>query len=233
MLEVLSRVLGVRGMKKRANVLKKAAALLAVFVGGVVFCCTRKDVGVSDDPMRIVEVPLEPEIVLDEPVTSAGPDPGPAADEAAETESASESGIWVYVCGAVRSPGVYYVDSDARVFEAVDLAGGFSADAREDAVNLAETMTDGERILVPDVSMENADAEALSLQADVPGSAGKVNINRADVSELMTLPGIGESKARAIVAYRQEHPFQSIDEIMNVSGIKEGSFEKIRDLITI
>ena len=217
--------------KGNANVLKKAAALLAVLVGGVVFCCSRREeasvdrVDAAADRVLIAEVSLQDQIRMEE------------AEEAEETkaldvkEPATESGIWVYVCGAVRSPGVYFLMEDARVFEAVEMAGGFLPDAREDAVNLAETMSDGERIFVPAISDETGG----TLLADLPESPGKVkkvDINRADVSELMTLPGIGESKAQAIVSYRQEHPFQSIEEIMNVSGIKEGSFEKIRDLIT-
>ena len=226
-------------MRKKANVLKKAAALLAVCVGGVVFCCSRRaeDVDVARDAadrVMIAEVSLDPVRKAEDPADPADGSAHsvqPIAEAGSKPESETEPGIWVYVCGAVRSPGVYFVAEDARVFEAVDMAGGFLPDAREDAVNLAELMTDGERIFVPDFS--GAGADGLSMDVDGAAvSSGKVNINRADVSELMTLPGIGESKAQAIVSYRQEHPFQSIEEIMNVSGIKEGSFEKIRDLIT-
>jgi len=199
-------------MKKRGNVLKKAAALFAVIVGGVVFCCSKKpetDLYPAEDSVRIRDVSEE----------------SPLSAET-ETEQTSEAGIWVYVCGAVQSPGVYYVDPDARVFEAVDLAGGFTLKAQKDAVNLAGSMTDGQRIFVPDISDDTGQGMEFSTESS------RVNINLADAAELMTLPGIGEAKAQAIIRYRQEHPFQSAEDIMNVSGIKESSFEKIRDLIT-
>lgn len=222
-------------MKKRANVLKKAAALLAIMVGGVVFCCSRRTETATDDLVLIRDVSLDADLSREVPESRVSEEESavlPETQTDTDIETESESGIWVYVCGAVQCPGVYYLPSDARVFEAVDLAGGFLPDACADAVNLAGTMSDGEQIFVPDVSEASAESGTAAGQAGVSQSPGKVNINRAEVSELMTLPGIGESKAQAIVSYRQEHPFQSIEEIMNVSGIKEGSFEKIRDLIT-
>lgn len=135
--------------------------------------------------------------------------------------------IAVHVCGAVEEPGVYYLAPDSRVADAIEAAGGFSADADRDWLNLAETLEDGVQVRVPTVQ-EGADlasAEAASLSA-------LIDINTAGTEELMTLPGIGEARALAIIAYREANgPFAEITDIMQVSGIKEAAFEKIKDRI--
>ena len=135
--------------------------------------------------------------------------------------------IFVYVCGAVNAEGVYELPSGSRVYEAIAVAGGFRDDADARNVNQAEVLEDEERIYVPVVG-ENVPADFASEQD------GKININKASKEELMTLPGVGESRADSIIKYREEAgAFQSIEDIMNVSGIKEGLYEKIKDLITI
>ena len=133
--------------------------------------------------------------------------------------------IFVYVCGAVNQEGVYELASGSRVYEAIAMAGGFREDADARNVNQAEVLEDEERIYVPVIGEE------------VPVEDKKdarININKASKEELMTLPGVGESRAESIIKYReQQGAFQSIEEIMQVSGIKEGLFEKIKDFITI
>ena len=157
--------------------------------------------------------------------------------ENTENESETEEGtaraedstqICVYICGSVRSPGVYNVPEGARIYEVLALAGGFSEDAEKTAVNLAETVTDGEAVLIPSISdVQNPGASVLP--AD-----GRVNINTADMDELMTLPGIGKAKAEAVIAYRKEHgKFTSVEELMGVSGIGESVFGRLRDRIKI
>lgn len=137
--------------------------------------------------------------------------------------------VCVYVCGAVKSPGVVEVTSDSRVEDALLAAGGFAEDACRDYVNLAARVTDGEMIYFPDVT-ECEVLEKKQLQEE----AGMVDINLADVTQLCTLPGIGAAKAEAIVSYRDANgAFQSIEEIMNVPGIKTQAFEKIKNKITI
>ena len=153
---------------------------------------------------------------------------GEQADTAGQT-------VFVYVCGAVESPGVYELRADARVFEAISSAGGITEDAAPDAVNQARVIADGEQIYVPTVE------EAASQQTGVGGTtvtkgteSVKVNINTAGKEELMTLTGIGEAKADDILKYREEHgSFGSIEELMQINGIKEGVFNKIKDDITI
>ena len=151
-----------------------------------------------------------------------------------EQEDPAET-VYVYVCGAVNAPGVYELKKDARVFEAISLAGGMTAEAAPEAVSQARTVADGEQIYVPtvrEVQMQGAGVEDIVTgNADV---SGKVNINTAGKDELMTLTGIGEAKAQSILDYREEHgKFGSIEDLMLIEGIKEGVFNKIKDDITI
>ena len=152
--------------------------------------------------------------------------------EAAETETTGEekaASIWVYVCGEVRDPGVYELPDGSRITDAVEAAGGMTGDAAETYLNLAETLSDGQKIEVPSVEM----AEALE-EAAAQDTSGLVNLNRATEAELMTLSGIGESKAKEIIRYRESRGgFQKPEDLMNIPGIKEGVFHKIRDQITV
>ena len=143
--------------------------------------------------------------------------------------------VYVYVCGAVNAPGVYELKKDARVFEAITLAGGMTAEAAPEAVSQARTVADGEQIYVPtvrEVQMQGAGVEDIVTgNVDV---SGKININTAGKEELMTLTGIGEAKAQSILDYREEHgQFGSIEDLMLIEGIKEGVFNKIKEDITI
>ena len=152
--------------------------------------------------------------------------------EAEETETTGEekaASIWVYVCGEVRDPGVYELPEGSRITDAVEAAGGMTGDAAETYLNLAETLSDGQKIEVPSVEM----AEALE-EAAAQDTSGLVNLNRATEAELMTLSGIGESKAKEIIRYRESRGgFQKPEDLMNIPGIKEGVFHKIRDQITV
>lgn len=143
--------------------------------------------------------------------------------------------VYVYVCGAVNAPGVYELKKDARVFEAITLAGGMTAEAAPEAVSQARTVADGEQIYVPTV--QEVQVQGSGVEDIVTGNAdvsGKVNINTAGKEELMTLTGIGEAKAQSILDYREEHgQFGSIEDLMLIEGIKEGVFNKIKEDITI
>jgi len=159
-----------------------------------------------------------------------------SADEGQEQDAPEM--IYVDICGAVKYPGVYRLSGDARVFDAVSQAGGLTEEACERSINQAEKLCDGQKIYVP----TEEEWESGSLQEDLPGNVsgdasvddGLININKADEAKLCELPGVGESRARAIIQYREEHgDFQSIEEIQNVSGIKGGLFAKIKDLIKV
>ena len=159
-------------------------------------------------------------------------DSGEAAEEAAgETASrqTAESVICVYVCGEVHAPGVYELPESARVVDAVEAAGGMTEEASDTWLNLAELLSDGQKIEVPSAER----AEEL-LEEEKEAESGLVNLNTASAEELMTLTGVGEAKARAILDYREEHGgFQKPEDLMEIPGIKEGVFQKIKDQITV
>lgn len=155
--------------------------------------------------------------------------------------------IYVYVCGEVNNPGVYQLSAGSRVYQALEAAGGMTESADLKVINQAELLTDGEQITVYSVAETSSPGFSASAgnhagsSGNSSGSAssagsgtGKVNINTATKEELMTLSGIGESRAEDIIRYREEHGgFSSIDEIQNVSGIGEKSFQKIEDQIEV
>ena len=153
-------------------------------------------------------------------------------DSSNESETNTDM-IYVHICGQVTHPGVYQVPADARVFSVIQMAGGLTEEAAEAGVNQAQTLVDGQMIYIP---AEGEDMSGITgtNSTSTSSNSGKVNINTADLETLMSLPGIGEGKAQSILQYRQEQgAFQSIEEIMNVDGIKEGTFSKFKDQITI
>ncbi len=148
--------------------------------------------------------------------------------EAEEIEEITAS-VWVYVCGEVASPGVYELPEGSRITDAVEAAGGMTQDAAGTYLNLAQLVSDGQKIEVPSAE----EAKTLT-EAAADSASGVVNLNRATEAELMTLPGIGESKAKEIIRYRESKGgFQKPEDLMNISGIKEGVYNKIKDQITI
>ena len=157
-----------------------------------------------------------------------------------EANEEDEGLIYVHISGAVNNPGVYEAREQARVYELVEVAGGLTEDAAGDFVNQASIVEDGDQIYIP------CKEEIETLELSLPTSSSnksktsqdetikKVNINTASKEELMTLTGIGESKANSIIEYRQKHgSFSKIEDIMNISGIKEAAFSKISDYITV
>lgn len=141
---------------------------------------------------------------------------------------ASASKICVDISGCVESPGVYEVTEGTRLHQVIELAGGLKEDADIDAINQAELVADGQKIFIP-TKMEMGDG-VVSGQS----SNGKININQADSTELQEIPGIGPSTADKIIQYRDENGrFQTIEDIQNVSGIGEKTFEKMKDKICV
>lgn len=164
------------------------------------------------------------------------------AEDISEERETEPRLIYVYICGAVTTPGVYAIEENSRVCDLFELAGGLTKEASKDYWNQARILVDGEMIYVPtmDEAMERTEEEWRKAngqvgQADTDSDkAKKVNINTASLEELMTLPGIGESKALAILAYRQENGgFSSIEELKDISGIKDGVFSKIENYIVV
>lgn len=156
--------------------------------------------------------------------------------EADRTEPVS---LLIHICGAVSNPGVYELSEGDRICHAVEKAGGFTTRADQNYLNQAQKLTDGMRIYIPTQEETALAAEDIfpisdDLQRAKENESCLININTATLEQLCNLPGIGEGKAQSIIAYREEKgSYTSIEEIMNVEGIKEGLFEKIRDRITV
>ena len=141
--------------------------------------------------------------------------------------------ICVYVCGHVQTPGVYTLPEGSRIYDAFVLAGGFTESAATEYWNQARVLADGEMIYVPSKE-EVKDRRFDDEDTGKTSKSDKININTASKEELMTLPGIGETKALSILAYRQENgPFSSLEELKKVEGIKEAVFSKIKVYIEI
>lgn len=152
------------------------------------------------------------------------------ANEADGSETSSAQ-LYVQVSGAVVCPGVYAFPEGSRVYEAIARAGGLTEDAYDVELNQAQLLTDGQKIYVPVVG----EVVTVSQNGSVGLSDdGRININTATVEELMTLTGIGETRAKSIVAYRDAHgPFAAPEDLQQVSGIGESTYRKIADAITI
>ena len=149
-----------------------------------------------------------------------------------QEEKSLQEWIYVDVCGAVRNPGVYRIEAGSRVFQVLEQAGGCTEEASLEAVNQADLLTDGQKIRI--YTKEEAGQMEKKLQEEDPLLDDRVDINRAGKEELMTLTGVGETRAQAILAYRETHgSFSSVEELMQVEGIKEKTYEKLKDQIRI
>ena len=174
--------------------------------------------------------------------------------ELSDASSEDAKTLVVHICGAVSAPGVYELPAGSRIIDAVEAGGGFLPEADEACCNLAEEIVDGCQIYImtksescadgqaekkagiqtsPDSDMQTTDRNVRSNSAPALEN-GLVNLNTADIAALMTLPGIGESRAKAIISYREQHgAFAKIEDIMKISGIKQAAFSKIKDKITV
>lgn len=160
--------------------------------------------------------------------------PSTAAEQSTSVREASsleKKEIFVYVCGCVKHPDVYRLPAEARATDAVKAAGGFTKEADREAWNLALPLEDGMQIDIPSVQEASAANQAAG---QTNTQEGRININTASEEELQTLPGIGQSRAKEIITYRESQgSFSSIEDIRNVSGIGDGIFTKIKDHITV
>ncbi len=151
--------------------------------------------------------------------------------EAPETKA--EAKLYVYVCGAVKEPGVVSLDEGSRLEDALKAAGGFAENADKSYVNLAAPAVDGEKVYVPEEG-ESLPSDLGTKQESASAGSGLVNINTADAAALCTLPGIGETRAKDIIDYREKNgSFETKEDIMKVPGIKTGAYNKICDKITV
>ena len=234
---------------KRCRILLMVICMLAV---GICYSCRASDT--DGGSVQIELESREPEAeeeteeshsIAEASAASAGE---PSAGEAASAEPAL---VYVHVCGCVNAPGVYALPEGSRIYEALEAAGGITEEGAGDFLNLALEAEDGMKVEVPDAEQARLWREQGIGPAGTAVTAGRtaegaypigaaqtagsrVNLNTASGEELMTLDGIGETRADAIIRYRDMYGgFQAIEDVMNVSGIKEGAFEKIKDSITV
>lgn len=158
------------------------------------------------------------------------------------TSEAAPSRFLVDVSGAVLHPGVYQLNkSDVRVIDAVEAAGGLTDDADRARINLAQALRDGEKVYVPHVDEQlppevsaTPATPSLSTAPEKSSTPSLVNINTADAEVLKSLPGVGDATAAAIIEEREiRGAFESIEDIMRVSGIGQKKFEKLKDAICV
>ena len=146
-----------------------------------------------------------------------------------ETSDGAGAVCYVYVCGSVVNPGVYVLEAGSRIVSAVEAAGGFLEDAATEAINLAQPVQDGMKIVVPDLTEYVAEQSVSEREREK-----LVNLNTADAEALCSLNGIGASKAEAILAYRREiGGFKSTEQLLEVAGIGESLFQQIKSSIYI
>ena len=197
------------------NKIKYILAALAVLFLGVVFCGDRVTPGRQEEEMA----------GMFESAATQAPD-----------SPAGSAKIYVHIIGAVKKPGVYAFDERPRVVDVVAEAGGFTKDAVKSGINQAELVEDGSQVVIESKrdKREKADGEQPGAKKENGSDDARLDLNTATKEELMGLTGIGESKAMSIISYRETNgKFKKIEEIMNITGIKNGVFDKIKDKIKV
>lgn len=224
---------------KRGTMLKRKTVSICVVLVCVCLCACSKGtdeiilIGSESETVAMQTTGL-PEKNRRKPVVSSG------QEDAAWKDVQEQVMIRVHVCGAVVQPGVVELEAGSRVEDALASCGGFAQGADRTYVNLAAWAVDGEMIYFPTLEEVQTglvwQREQRSHKESGTDAEGNdlVNINTADVALLCTLPGIGESRAEDIIAYRDANgPFRSCDAIMSVPGIKAGIYEEICNRITV
>ena len=203
-------------MRLPKEIIYAGAAVICVAVAGWIYTSDRRK---SEDVYSVA--------ASEAPAETAGA-AAAAPDDAAGVQVKR---IKIYITGAVAKPGVYELDEGSRVEDALNLAGGAAAGADMLRVNLAARLKDEQQIVVPKIgeTIDNLPAAGQNENKDA-----RININTADQTELMKLPGVGVVTAGNIIAYRTEHgDFKTIEDIQNVTRIGEKTFERLKELITV
>ena len=191
--------------------MKKLLIIFILSLSLFLISCDNNGLVLSEIPESFPEEKLQ----LNTNENGAGPAPS--------FDAAKESAGCVYICGAVENAGIYEFKEGARLYELIDAAGGLDEEADADAVNLAMEVKDGEQIRIPYIG------ETLGIAEEK-----LVDINKAGVEELCTIPGIGEARATAIIEYREASGgFKEIEELKNISGIKDATFNKIKPYVCV
>lgn len=200
----------------------RAAAIASIIAAAVVACagCAGPNSGVNIGTGRGKETIITMPTATPSPTATLVPTVAP---------------LVVHVAGAVAMPGVYVLEPEARVIDAVEAAGGMLPTADDDAVNLADHVRDGMQLVIPEVGIEPSPSPTpIPVPAGKSESSGLVNINTASAAELEALPHIGPALAGRIVTYRESNGlFQHIDQLEDVSGIGPACMSDLRELITV
>lgn len=233
---------------KKKNFLKILVLVFFVVLSGTLFCCGREEPAEEYLLQGSLEENLTEKTLDGQKLKEKDALEAETAGISSDSQQLKEpEAVTAYIYGCVKKPGVYSLPSGSRLYELIEKAGGFSKKAREDAWNQALPVEDGQQYKIPskkeyqrsrneekqrenrnEVSFTGEEQKESSRDAD-----GKVNLNTASREELLTLSGVGESKADAIISYREENGgFRAIEDIMKISGIKEGVFHQIKDKIT-
>lgn len=220
---------------KKFKKFKHIGILLFVFLAGILYSCK------SYKDRDVISLDHEGDISSDNDDLSTDEDISKNKDHIIHQSLQEEESlyiddlmIYVHICGAVKMPDVYSVSEHTRLYELVKIAGGFTDDAAVDYINQATTLVDGEQVYIP--TKEEVDDLELPIvsKTNEHNDKAKININKASKEELMTLTGIGESKANSIIDYRQKNGgFNRIEDIMKINGIKNSVFDKISEFITV
>lgn len=231
---------------------KKKYVVIICFL--LIFFLVGCNQGNASDELEIINMETETEIEAEMETETEGETAVEGSSEVEESDTTADviedvedmqvaiNEYSVYVCGAVMEAGVYQLAEGSRICDALVAAGGMTEDAMETYLNQAELLVDGQMIYVPTqeeaenqdwTSTTSAGASTGASTGENQESSGLVNINTASKEELMTLTGIGEAKAESIIDYRETNGFfSSIEDIQNITGIKEGVFTQIEDEIT-
>ena len=234
-------------LKVRADLLKKLALPIVVIFAMVFFWISG---GTKDEIEISSQNPDDPG--TSDVQTVSGSD---TVSDDADTRNETTSQIYVDLGGEVNHPGVYEVSSGTRLFQVIEKAGGLKDSADTDSINQAEAVTDGQKIIIGSKDetspyytgtgrVQKNDTSSQSGYGTGNVSSGTavrktengavVNINLAGLTELQLLPGVGPSTAQKIVDYRQQNgKFQRIEDIKNISGIGDKTFENLKDYIEI
>lgn len=227
-------------MKSRLQLI---VVLLFIGIAGAFFIFSGKE---SDKATELEVVEETDDESYKEPETSAGEIVKPTPDKNISSDVLKEEikieEIFVHVCGAVKAEGVYKVMPDSRVIDAIQAAGGLTEKAASYGINQAEALKDGMQIYVPTKKeILKAGVQHQSLQSSASENvnsnnlqSGTININTASKEDLMKLNGVGEAKAALIINFRESNGgFKNITDLMQIKGIKQKFFDKIKDNICV
>lgn len=153
--------------------------------------------------------------------------------ESENSEIISNENIYVHIVGEVKNPNLYELQANSRLKDLIDMAGGFTDLADQESVNLALRLEDEMMIRVPSIDDNNIDYNSRILGISGTEQEEKININDASLDDLQTLPNIGPKTAEKIIQFREEEKFETIEDIMNVNGIGEKTFEEIKEMIRV